>query len=186
MKRLFDIFFSIFGAFVLMLPMITIFFVIKFTSSGPGLFWSDRFGKDKKLFKMPKFRTMKEDTPIVATHILQDPKSHYTPFGLFLRKTSLDELPQLWSILKGDMSFVGPRPALMNQHDLVSLREEKDLNKLKPGLTGWAQINGRDELSIKDKVIYDEEYMQKFSIMFDILIIIRTIIRTIRKTNISH
>ena len=186
MKRLFDIIFSILGSALLILPMSVIFLIIKATSPGPGLFWSDRFGKDRQLFKMPKFRSMKKDTPIVATHILQDPKSFYTPFGLFLRKTSLDELPQLWSILIGDMSFVGPRPALMNQYDLIELRENKDVNMLKPGLTGWAQINGRDALSIEEKVIYDEEYMKKSSIMFDILIMIRTIVKTVKETNISH
>ena len=186
MKRSFDLIL----ASILFMPLLVLMFFIAiaiiFTSKGPPLHWSNRVGANNRIFKMPKFRTMNIDTPEVATHLLSNPDNFLTPIGGFLRKSSLDELPQLISIIKGDMSFVGPRPALYNQNDLIKLRSEHNLDKLVPGLTGWAQINGRDELSIKDKVIYDEEYMQKFSIMFDILIIIRTIIRTIRKTNISH
>lgn len=151
--------------------MLVIGLLVRITSPGPALFWSDRVGRDNRLFKMPKFRSMRTDAPAVATHLLNDPNSWLTPIGSFLRKTSLDELPQLWSILKGDMSFVGPRPALFNQHDLIALRTQRGVHNLLPGLTGWAQVNGRDELQIDHKVDLDAEYLQRRSLLFDLKII---------------
>ena len=171
---------------VFLVPMIIIAFVIKLTSKGPVLYWSDRVGQDNFFFKMPKFRTMKISTPALATHLLEDPESFYTPFGRFLRKSSLDELPQLWTILRGHMSFVGPRPALFNQDDLVSLRTKKGIHKLKPGLTGLAQVNGRDAISIPEKVILDEEYLKKMSWKMDIYILWLTLIKVLKKDSVSH
>ena len=150
------------------------------------LFWSTRVGQNNSLFMMPKIRTMKSDTPQVATHLLKFPGSHYIFLGKFLRQTSLDELPQLWSILKGDMSFVGPRPALFNQHDLIKLRAEKGVDKLMPGLTGWSQVNGRDTLSIVEKVKFDEEYMKKRTFLFDLKILFITFLKVIQKHGIHH
>ncbi len=186
MKRLFDILLA--GILtVIFLPLIGLLsLAVKLTSPGPVLYWSDRVGKDNKIFKMPKFRSMKVDTPAVATHLLQNPEQVLTPIGQFLRKSSLDELPQLWSILKGDMSFVGPRPALFNQDDLIPLRTEKGVHKLVPGLTGWAQINGRDELPIPDKVELDSEYMQRQSFGFDLMILWLTFVKVIKKEGVSH
>jgi len=160
--------------------------VVRLTSKDSALYWSDRVGINNVIFKMPKFRSMKVDTPAVATHLLQDPKSVLTPIGDFLRKSSLDELPQLWCILKGDMSFVGPRPALFNQDDLIELRAEKGVDKLMPGLTGWAQVNGRDELPIPKKVDLDVEYLQRRSFFFDINIIWLTFVKVIKRDGVSH
>jgi O-antigen biosynthesis protein WbqP len=160
--------------------------LIKMTSKGPVLYWSQRVGKNNKLFRMPKFRTMQMGTPQVATHLLSDPSIYLTPVGVLLRRTSLDELPQLFSILVGDLTFVGPRPALFNQDDLVSLRTERGIHMLVPGLTGWAQINGRDELPIPEKVQFDYEYLQRRSFKFDLYIICATIIKVVRGDGIRH
>jgi O-antigen biosynthesis protein WbqP len=160
--------------------------LVRFTSTGPILYWSDRVGENNRIFKMPKFRSMRTDTPAVATHLLKDPKACLTPIGGFLRKTSLDEIPQLWSILKGDMSFVGPRPALFNQDDLIALRTRRDIHLTPPGLTGWAQINGRDELPIPQKVALDAEYLQRQSFWFDLKIIWLTAIKVIRSEGVAH
>ena len=160
--------------------------LVKFTSRGPALYWSSRVGRHNQLFKMPKFRTMKVGTPAVATHLLSNPGDYLTPVGNFLRKSSLDELPQLWCILKGDMSFVGPRPALFNQEDLISLRTDAGVDALVPGLTGWAQVNGRDELPISDKVAFDIEYLQQQSLFLDIKILFLTFIKVIRRDNVTH
>ena len=159
---------------------------IKFTSSGPFLYWSDRIGAHRVIFSMPKFRTMKTATPELATHLLENPQSFYTPVGKFLRKLSLDELPQLYSILKGNIGFVGPRPALYNQGDLISLRTEKGIHLLKPGLTGWAQVNGRDEISIPEKVNFEEEYFKKMSWKMDIQILWLTLIKVVKKDSVTH
>lgn len=186
MKRLFDFILALFAMLFLLLPIVVVALLVKLTSKGPVLYWSDRVGKHNHIFKMPKFRSMKVDTPAVATHLLKDPKSVLTPVGDFLRKSSLDELPQLWCILKGDMSFVGPRPALFNQDDLIALRTEHGVDKLLPGLTGWAQINGRDELPIPQKVALDVEYMNKKSFGFDLYILWRTFIKVIKRDGVSH
>jgi O-antigen biosynthesis protein WbqP len=159
---------------------------IKLSSTGPILYWSQRVGKHNRIFNMPKFRSMRVDTPAVATHLLAKPEQYLTPIGPFLRKTSLDEVPQLWSILSGDMSFVGPRPALFNQEDLITLRTERGVHTLTPGLTGWAQINGRDELSIADKVRFDEEYLRRQSIRFDMQIMWKTMTQVWRREGIAH
>ena len=156
------------------------------TSPGPALYWSDRVGRYNKIFKMPKFRSMRVGTPAVATHLLADPKVYLTPIGSFLRKSSLDELPQLWSILVGDMSFVGPRPALFNQHDLIELRTQKNVHALVPGLTGWAQVNGRDELPIPQKVALDAEYLQRQGFWFDIKILWLTFLKVVQRDGVSH
>lgn len=186
LKRSFDIFSSSFLGLFLFIPVLIIFLAIKITSSGPAVYWSIRIGKDEKKFSMPKFRTMKEDTPAVATHLLGNIGDHLTPLGSLLRKTSLDEVPQLYSIFKGDMSFVGPRPALYNQDDLISLRRSRGINVLIPGLTGWAQINGRDSLPIPKKVDLDAEYLQKESFLLDLQIIFRTLIKILLVKDISH
>ena len=159
---------------------------VRLTSAGPVFYWSDRLGRGNKIFKMPKFRSMRVGTPAVATHLLQDPEVYLTPIGSFLRKSSLDELPQLWSILKGDMSFVGPRPALFNQDDLIELRTRQGVDELVPGLTGWAQINGRDELPIPEKVALDVEYLQRRSLWFDCLIIWKTAVKVLQRDGVSH
>lgn len=156
------------------------------TSPGPALYWSDRVGRHNRIFKMPKFRSMRIDTPAVATHLLQNPDQWLTPIGSFLRKSSLDELPQLWSILKGDMSFVGPRPALFNQDDLIALRTEKGVHELVPGLTGWAQVNGRDELPIPQKVALDAEYLERRSLLFDMKILWLTALKVLARDGVSH
>ncbi len=186
MKRIFDLILAVFVTAILFIPMITIAIVIKLTSEGPILYWSDRVGQHNHIFKMPKFRSMKTDTPAVATHLLEDPKSVLTPIGDFLRKSSLDELPQIWNILKGDMSFVGPRPALYTQDDLIELRTQQDIHKLLPGLTGWAQINGRDELSIPDKVALDLAYKKKQSFCFDLKILYLTFAKVLLKDGVTH
>ncbi len=174
-------------AMLLFFPlMILVALAVRLTSPGPALYWSNRVGRHNQLFGMPKFRTMRTDTPAVATHLLQNPDSFLTPIGSFLRKTSLDELPQLWSILCGDMSIVGPRPALFNQHDLIALRTQHGVDQIAPGLTGWAQINGRDELAIPDKVAFDVEYLQRQSFWFDLQIIVLTVVRVLRRDAVSH
>lgn len=186
MKRLFDLTVSLSAVLILMIPITLVAIIVKLTSPGPVLYWSNRVGKNNVIFKMPKFRTMQVGTPAVATHLLANPSSFLTPIGGFLRKSSLDELPQLWNIIKGDMSLVGPRPALFNQDDLIALRTESGVHKLLPGLTGWAQINGRDELPIPEKVKLDLEYMQKQSLLFDFVILWRTFIKVIARDGISH
>jgi O-antigen biosynthesis protein WbqP len=186
MKRLFDLIVALIAFFALFLPIIAITILVRITSAGPALYWSDRVGINNTIFKMPKFRSMKVDTPAVATHLLKEPKSVLTPIGQFLRRTSLDELPQLWCILKGDMSFVGPRPALFNQDDLISLRTKQGVHELVPGLTGWAQINGRDELPIPDKVALDKEYLLRHSFIFDLKILWFTFLKVLSSDGVSH
>lgn len=159
---------------------------VRATSPGPAIYWSDRVGKNNRIFKMPKFRTMRVDTPAVATHLLPDPEKVLTPIGSFLRRSSLDELPQIWSILRGDMSFVGPRPALFNQYDLIALRTQYGVDALVPGLTGWAQVNGRDALSIEEKVRFDLQYLQNRSFWMDVRILYMTFVKVIRRTEVSH
>lgn len=186
MKRLFDLMLAAVAACLLLVPVLLVSVAVRLTSRGPALYWSDRVGRNNKIFKMPKFRSMRVGTPAVATHLLADAKSHLTPIGSFLRKSSLDELPQLWSILVGDMSFVGPRPALFNQHDLMALRTQQGVHVLVPGLTGWAQVNGRDELPIPDKVKLDMEYLQRQSLAFDIRILWLTFVKVLRRDGVSH
>ncbi len=186
MKRLFDLVLALIAALILALPFLAIALLVRLTSTGPVLFWSDRVGRNNTIFKMPKFRSMRVDTPAVATHLLQNPDRFLTPVGGFLRKSSLDELPQLWSIIRGDMSFVGPRPALFNQDDLVAQRTEKGVHVLVPGLTGWAQINGRDELPIPQKVALDAEYLHRRSFGFDLQILLLTFIKVLRRDNVTH
>lgn len=186
MKRLFDLIAGGCAVLVLLLPIVLVALLVKLTSKGPVLYWSDRVGRYNKIFKMPKFRTMRVGTPSVATHLLSNPSAYLTPIGPFLRKSSLDELPQLWNILKGDMSFVGPRPALFNQDDLITLRTEHGVHELVPGLTGWAQINGRDERPIPEKVMLDAEYLQRRSLGFDVLILWRTFIKVLARDGVSH
>jgi len=186
MKRLFDLVISGVLSVILIIPIIMIAILVRVTSKGPALYWSDRVGQKNKIFKMPKFRSMRVDTPAVATHLLSDPDVFLSPIGGFLRRSSLDELPQLWSILKGDMSFVGPRPALFNQDDLIALRTEYGVDKLVPGLTGWAQVNGRDELPIPEKVALDVEYMQRQSFCFDLKILWMTFLKVIKRDGVSH
>ncbi|MDO9394669.1 MAG: sugar transferase [Methylotenera sp.] len=185
-KRLFDLCLALIALLFLLLPFLLVAVMVRVTSAGPVLYWSDRVGRNNNIFKMPKFRTMRVDTPAVATHLLPDPKHFLTPIGSFLRKSSLDELPQLWSIISGDMSFVGPRPALFNQDDLVALRTQYGVDKLVPGLTGWAQINGRDELPIPDKVKLDVDYMNNQSFWFDLKIILLTFLKVIRRDGVQH
>jgi O-antigen biosynthesis protein WbqP len=186
MKRLFDLMLAVFAGCILLVPVLVVAALVRLTSKGPVLYWSDRVGRRNVFFRMPKFRSMRVGTPAVATHLLSKPDSYLTPIGSFLRKSSLDELPQLWSILLGDMSFVGPRPALFNQHDLVSLRTQQGVHELVPGLTGWAQVNGRDELPIPDKVKLDVEYLQRQSLWFDIRILWMTFIKVMRRDGVSH
>lgn len=186
MKRLSDLVLGLLAATALALPILVVAILVRLTSSGPALYWSDRVGRNNRIFKMPKFRSMRVGTPAVATHLLADPKSHLTPIGPFLRKSSLDELPQLWSILVGDMSFVGPRPALYNQDDLIALRTQAGVHELVPGLTGWAQVNGRDELPIPEKVKLDVEYQQRQSFWFDIYILWLTFVKVLRRDGVSH
>jgi O-antigen biosynthesis protein WbqP len=186
MKRVFDICLGCLAALILFVPVLLVAMAVRLTSKGPALYWSDRVGLNNVIFKMPKFRSMLVGTPAVATHLLADARSHLTPIGSFLRKSSLDELPQLWSILAGDMSFVGPRPALFNQQDLIALRTEKAVHSLLPGLTGWAQVNGRDELPITDKVKLDVAYMQRQSLWFDIRILCLTLVKVLRRDGVSH
>jgi O-antigen biosynthesis protein WbqP len=186
MKRFFDVLLGLCVVTILALPIIVVAILVRLTSKGPVLYWSDRVGKENTIFRMPKFRSMLLGTPAVATHLLSDPKACLTPIGSFLRKSSLDELPQLWSIFVGDMSFVGPRPALFNQEDLIALRTACGVNKLTPGLTGWAQVNGRDELPIPEKVKLDAEYLQRRSFRFDIRILWLTFVKVLRRDGVSH
>lgn len=186
MKRLFDLSVALVAAVFLALPILIVALAVWMTSPGPALYWSDRVGRNNRIFRMPKFRSMRIDTPAVATHLLQNPDQWLTPIGSFLRKSSLDELPQLWSILNGDMSFVGPRPALFNQDDLIALRTEKGVHELLPGLTGWAQINGRDELPIPQKVQLDVEYLHRRSFLFDLKIIWLTALKVIARDGVAH
>lgn len=185
-KRIVDLILVIFASLLLAIPALFIFVAIRITSKGPALFWSKRFGLNNCIFKMPKFRSMRIDTPDVATHLLNNPDRWLTPIGSFLRKSSLDELPQLWSILAGEMSFVGPRPALFNQNDLIALRTQKGVHKLVPGLTGWAQVNGRDELSTPQKVKLDLEYMQRQSLLFDLKILGMTALKVLARDGVTH
>jgi O-antigen biosynthesis protein WbqP len=185
-KRAFDLVLAVLALVVLAVPIALAAVLVKLTSPGPALYWSDRVGRDNALFRMPKFRTMRLGTPAVATHLLGNASAYLTPVGSFLRKTSLDELPQLWSILAGDMSFVGPRPALYNQDDLVALRTEAGVHRLLPGLTGWAQVNGRDELSIPDKVRLDVEYLERRSLGLDLKVLWLTVVKVVRRDGVAH
>ncbi len=186
MKRLFDLFTGVVLFVLLVIPMLLIMIAVRLTSKGPSLYWSDRIGKDNETFKMPKFRSMLIGTPAVATHLLKNPDVYLSPIGGILRRSSMDELPQLFSVLKGDMSFVGPRPALFNQNDLIIMRREKGIDKLLPGITGWAQVNGRDILSVTDKIDLDEVYMQRQSFWFDMKILWMTLLRVIKRDGVSH
>lgn len=186
MKRLFDLALGTAAALVLLLPIALIALAVRLTSAGPALYWSDRVGRHNRIFKMPKFRSMRTGTPAVATHLLGNPEQWLTPIGSFLRKSSLDELPQLWCILKGEMSFVGPRPALFNQDDLVALRTAAGVHVLLPGLTGWAQVNGRDELPIPIKVQFDAEYLRRRSFPFDLKILWLTALKVLRRDGVAH
>jgi O-antigen biosynthesis protein WbqP len=186
MKRICDILLSLSLLGFLAVPMILIALIVKLTSQGPIIYWSDRVGINNTIFKMPKFRSMRLNTPAVATHLMKNPDLHLTSFGSFLRKFSLDELPQLWSILKGDMSFIGPRPALYNQNDLVDLRTSRGIDRLVPGVTGWAQVNGRDDIPIPLKVEYDGYYMENKSIILDLKIVWMTAVNVLRKRGIKH
>jgi O-antigen biosynthesis protein WbqP len=186
MKRIFDICLGCLAALILFIPVLLVALAVRLTSKGTALYWSDRVGRNNVFFKMPKFRSMRVGTPAVATHLLADAASHLTPIGSFLRKSSLDELPQLWCILVGDMSFVGPRPALFNQQDLIALRTAQGVHTLVPGLTGWAQVNGRDELPIPEKVKLDVVYRQRQSLWFDIQILWMTFVKVLRRDGVSH
>jgi O-antigen biosynthesis protein WbqP len=186
MKRLFDLVVALVAAVFFALPIVFVALAVRLTSPGPVLYWSDRVGRHNRIFKMPKFRSMRIDTPPVATHLLQNPDKWLTPIGSYLRKSSLDELPQLWSILKGDMSFVGPRPALFNQDDLITMRTEKAVHELVPGLTGWAQVNGRDELPVPQKVQLDVEYLHRQSLLFDLKILWMTALKVLVRDGVSH
>lgn len=186
MKRCFDLLLALIALVVLAVPVLLVALLVRLTSAGPVLYWSDRVGARNILFKMPKFRSMRTGTPAVATHLLNNPDAYLTPIGSFLRKSSLDELPQLWSIIKGDMSFVGPRPALFNQTDLIELRTQYGVHELVPGLTGWAQINGRDELPIPQKVALDAEYLRRRSFWFDLKIMFLTAVKVARRESVSH
>lgn len=186
MKRVTDLLLALLALVLLFGPLMAIGLLVRMTSPGPVLYWSDRVGRLNTIFRMPKFRSMRLGTPAVATHLLSDPRSHLTPIGSFLRKSSLDELPQLWSILKGDMSFVGPRPALFNQYDLIELRTRHGIDQLLPGLTGWAQVNGRDELPIPDKVKLDVEYLQRQSFWFDVRVLWLTFVKVLHRDGVSH
>jgi O-antigen biosynthesis protein WbqP len=186
MKRIFDLLLGITLLILLAIPMLFVIVAVRSSSKGPALYWSDRVGKNNEIFKMPKFRSMLIDAPTVATHLLDNPDVYLSSIGSFLRRSSLDELPQLYSILKGNMSFVGPRPALFNQDDLIALRAEKGVDKLLPGITGWAQVNGRDELLIPDKIVLDVEYLNRQSFWFDIKILWMTVLKVIKRDGVSH
>ena len=186
LKRTCDIVGVFLALIIFSLPMALVALAVRATSRGPALYWSQRVGRGNRLFSMPKFRTMRADTPVVATHLLGDAARHLTPIGSFLRKTSLDELPQLWCILKGDMSFVGPRPALFNQDDLIAARTERNVHLLLPGLTGWAQVNGRDELAIPEKVALDAEYLERRNFLFDLRILALTAIKVLGADGVQH
>ena len=186
MKRIFDLVMAVWVMAVLSIPFVLVAIMVRLSSPGPVLYWSDRVGRYNRIFRMPKFRSMRLGTPAVATHLLSNPEDHLTPIGGFLRKSSLDELPQLWSIFKGDMSFVGPRPALYNQNDLIALRSQCGVDTLVPGLTGWAQITGRDELPSPQKVALDREYLERQSLLLDIRILCWTALKVIMRTDITH
>lgn len=186
MKRLIDVLLGSIAAMIFIIPLAIVAVVVKLTSKGPILYWSDRVGRNNKVFSMPKFRSMRTDTPTVATHLLASPDSYLTPIGSFLRKSSVDELPQLWSVLRGEMSLVGPRPALYNQDDLIALRTEHNIHQLAPGMTGWAQVNGRDELPIPQKVLLDVYYLEKQSTLFDFKIMYLTVLKVIKKEGVTH
>lgn len=186
MKRAFDIAVVLIAALPVLAGCLVIALLVRATSIGPALYWSRRIGANGRTFSMPKFRTMRIDTPELATHLLTDPARWLTPIGSFLRKSSLDELPQLWSVLRGDMSFVGPRPALYNQADLIAARRSCGVGVLRPGITGWAQINGRDELPIPVKVEFDRQYLLQRSFMFDLKIIVLTVLQVLRRDGVSH
>ncbi len=186
MKRIFDLLLGVAILVFLVAPMLLISIAVRLSSKGPALYWSDRVGKNNKIFKMPKFRSMLTDTPAVATHLLDNPDAYLSPIGGFLRRSSLDELPQLFSVLKGDMSFVGPRPALFNQEDLIALRKERGVDKLLPGITGWAQVNGRDKLLISYKVALDVEYLNRQSFWFDMKILWMTFLKVMKRDDVSH
>jgi len=186
MKRIFDLLLCIAVFMLLIIFILLVAIAVRLSSKGSVLYWSDRIGKDNKTFKMPKFRSMLLGTPAVATHLLDNPDVYLSPIGGFLRSFSLDELPQLFSVLKGDMSFVGPRPALFNQDDLIALRTEKGIDKLLPGITGWAQVNGRDILSVTDKVDLDEAYMQRQSFWFDVKILWMTFLKVVKRDDVRH
>jgi len=186
MKRIFDLLLAILAGTALLVPVLLVAILVRLSSKGPVLYWSARVGRENVIFQMPKFRSMQTGTPALATHLLSDPLSYLTPIGSFLRQSSLDELPQLWSIIKGDMSFVGPRPALFNQHDLIELRTQQGVHKLLPGLTGWAQINGRDELPIPQKVALDVVYLRQQSFWLDLKIIGLTVWKVLRSDNVTH
>ena len=186
MKRLFDLILSFILLILMVFPILLTALAVRLTSKGPALYWSDRVGLGNMIFKMPKFRSMRVDTPAVATHLMTDPNTFLTPIGGFFRRSSLDEFPQLFSVLKGDMSFIGPRPALFNQDDVIALRMEKGVDKVLPGLTGWAQVNGRDELPIPEKVVLDVEYLEKQSFWFDIYILWLTMLKVVRRDGVSH
>lgn len=185
-KRFFDFSLGLIAGIAVLPLFICTFFIVRLTSKGPALYWSKRVGKNNSFFMMPKFRSMVVNTPVVATHLLTNPHCHLTPIGGFIRKTSLDEIPQLWSILKGDMSFVGPRPALFNQTDLIKLRTQLGVHTLIPGLTGWAQVNGRDELDIATKVDFDRQYLERQSLVFDCKILWLTFSKVVRTDGVSH
>jgi O-antigen biosynthesis protein WbqP len=185
-KRIFDLFLAILAGILLLVPVLGVTLLVRFTSRGPVLYWSDRVGRNNRIFRMPKFRSMQVGTPAVATHLLQAPETYLTPVGGFLRRSSLDELPQIWSVIKGDMSFVGPRPALFNQQDLIALRTQCGVHELMPGLTGWAQINGRDELPIPQKVALDAEYLRRQSFWLDLKILALTFGKVIAQDSVSH
>ena len=185
-KQLFDLAMAMVAAVFLDLPILLVALAVRYSSPGPALYWSDRVGRNNQIFKMPKFRSMRIDTPAVATHLLDNPSQWLSPIGSVLRKSSLDELPQLWSILKGDMSFVGPRPAIFNQHDLIALRTEKGIHELVPGLTGWAQVNGRDEIPIPQKVELDAQYLKRKSFLFDLKILWMTVLKVTAGKGVSH
>jgi O-antigen biosynthesis protein WbqP len=186
MKRCFDLMLAVILLVGMAVPLLLVAIMVRLTSPGPVLYWSDRVGKGNIIFRMPKFRSMRVNTPALATHLLQEPERYLTPIGSFLRTSSLDELPQLWSVLIGDMSFVGPRPALFNQNDLIALRTEHGVHRLIPGITGWAQINGRDDLPIPDKVLLDVEYLQRQSFWFDLRILWLTVVRVFQQHGVAH
>ena len=186
MKRALDLLLSLIALVLLLVPVILVAAAVRLTSPGQVLYWSDRVGRHNRIFRMPKFRSMRVDTPAVATHLLRDPAACLTPIGGFLRKTSLDELPQLWSILRGDMSLVGPRPALFNQDDLIALRTREGVHELVPGLTGWAQVNGRDDLPIATKVAFDVEYLQQRSLAMDLKILWLTFLKVLQREGVAH
>ena len=186
MKRVFDLVVGLLLVPIFVVPFSLVALGVRVFSKGPAIYWSDRVGRGNVIFRMPKFRTMRLDTPTVATHLMSDPEAYLSLIGYYLRRTSLDEMPQLWSIIKGNMSFVGPRPSLFNQDDLIALRTEKGVDQLVPGLTGWAQVNGRDELSIPEKVALDVEYMERQSLWFDMKILWLTVLKVVRRDGVSH